>query len=56
MFYHKIENFLVKWIVSSNLTWNIDTLFSTREILNLNSIILCKNSILIQSYKYTYIL
>lgn len=47
---------LVKWIVGSNLTWNIDTLFSIREILNLNSIILCKNSILIQSYKHTYIL
>ena len=43
MFYLKIKNVL-KWRVGSNLPWNIDTIFSMREILNLNSIILCKNA------------
>lgn len=33
-----------KWRVGSTLAWNIDIWFSTREILNLNSIILYKNS------------
>lgn len=43
MFYLKIKNIL-KWRVGSNLPWNIDTIFSMSEILNLNSIILCKNA------------
>lgn len=43
IFYLKIKNIL-KWRVGSNLPWNIDTIFSMREILNLNSIFLCKNA------------